>query len=210
MIFGIIKGVIVTCLFIAYPLLIYIAIQQQMAWVAPALFSGIYLLQAFKVRRIKARLYKALVATALLAGAFYLQTVTAKVMPVLIQLMLLWVFGRTLLKNHGPPFIERLVRLQFPEFPAGVSGYLRNLTLLWTLFFAFNAIVCIVLAIWTDDRWWAIYNGLIIYLLIGLLMIGEYIYRHFRFPELAIPDPGSTIKTLFINGRKVWMELENQ
>ncbi len=208
--FGIIKGVIVTCLFIAYPLLVYFAIQQQMAWVAPAMFSGIYLLQALKVRRLSTRLYKICVAIVLLAGAFYLQTITAKAMPVLIQLMLMLVFGRTLLKNRGPSFIERFVRLEFPEFPPGVSEYLRNLTLLWTLFFAFNAIVCTALAIWADDRWWALYNGLIIYLLIGLLMIGEYIYRHFRFPELAIPDPRSTMKTMFVNGRKIWMELENQ
>ncbi len=210
MIAGIIKGVIVSGLFVAYPLLIYIAIQQHMAWVAPALFSALYLLQAIKVRRIKTKLYKTLVAIALLLGAFYLQTITAKAMPVLIQLMLMWVFGRTLLKNSGPSFIERFVRLEFPEFPPGVSGYLRNLTLLWTLFFAFNALLCIGLAIWADDRWWALYNGLVIYLLIGLLMTGEYIYRHFRFPELTIPDPRSSIKTLFVNGRKVWMDLENQ
>jgi uncharacterized membrane protein len=210
MIFGIIKGVIVTCLFIAYPLLVYFAIQQHMAWVAPALFSAIYLLQAIKVRRVKAKLYKALVAIVLLLGAFYLQTITAKAMPVLIQLMLMLVFGRTLLKNKGPSFIERFVRLQFPDFPPGVSEYLRNLTLLWTVFFAFNALLCAGLAIWADDRWWALYNGLVIYLLIGLLMIGEYIYRHFRFPELTIPSPQSSIKTLFTNGRKVWMELENQ
>ncbi len=210
MILGIIKGFIVTCLFIAYPLLVYIAIQQHMAWVAPALFAAIYLLQAIKVRRIKTRLYKAFVAIALLFGAFYLQTITAKAMPVLIQLMLMWVFGRTLLKDKGPSFIERFVRLQFPEFPPGVSEYLRNLTILWTLFFAFNAILCTFLAIWADDRWWALYNGLIIYLLIGLLMTGEYIYRHFRFPELAIPDPKSSIKTMFVNGRKVWMDLEKQ
>jgi len=207
---GITKGIIVTCLFMTYPLLVYIGIQQQMAWVAPVLFSAIYLLQAVKVRRVKAKLYKASIAVALLFGAFYVQTLTAKAMPVLIQLMLMFVFGRTLLKNHGPSFIERFVRLEFPQFPPGVSDYLARLTLIWTVFFAFNAVFCSVLALWASDQWWALYNGLIIYLLIGLLMIGEYIYRHVRFPELSIPNPAASLRSMIVNGRKVWMDLEKQ
>ena len=32
--------------------------------------------------------------------------------------------------------------------------------------------------------------------------------RHFHFPELAVPDPQSTIKTMIINGRKIWMDVQ--
>ncbi len=207
---GFIKGFIVTCLFLAYPYLVYRGIDSGMAWLAPALFSGIYLLQAFKVRNLKIKLYKATVAIALLLGAYYLQTLTAKVMPVLIQLMLMYFFGRTLLKGKGPSFIESFVRLEFPEFPPGVSEYCRQLTVMWTGFFAFNAAMCVGLAVWGTDFWWTLFNGVMIYLLIALLMIGEYIYRHFRFPELWIPDPGSTIRTMIVNGRKIWLDVQER
>ncbi len=207
---GIIKGVLVTSLFIAYPLLVYLGIRHDMVWVAPAVFSAIYLAQSFKAKKTAQKLYKASIAIALLLGAYYLQTITAKVLPVLIQLMLMYFFGRTLLKGKGPSFIESFVRLEFPEFPPGISEYCRQLTIMWTLFFGFNAIICIVLAIWGNDEWWALYNGLIIYLLVGILMIGEYIYRHFRFPELDIPNPKSTIKTMIVNGRKIWMDVESR
>ena len=207
---AIIKSIVATCLFLTYPYLVYRGIESGMVWLAPAVFSGIYLLQAFAVRNVKTRIYKALIAIALLLGAYYLQTITAKVMPVLIQLMLMYFFGRTLLKNKGPSFIESFVRLEFPEFPPGVSEYCRQLTLLWTGFFAFNAVMCVALAIWGTNFWWTLYNGVFIYLMIGVLMIGEYIYRHFRFPDLGIPDPQSTIKTMIVNGRKIWMDVQER
>jgi uncharacterized membrane protein len=207
---GIIKSIIVTCLFLAYTYLVYRGIENGMVWLAPAIFSGMYLLQAFAARNVKIRVYKVLLSIVLLLGAYYVQTITAKVLPVLIQLMLMYFFGRTLLKGKGPSFIESFVRLEFPEFQPGVSEYCRQLTLIWTGFFAFNALMWIALAIWNTDFWWTLYNGVFIYLMIGVLIIGEYIYRHFRFPELSmgIPDPQSTIKTMIVNGRKIWMDVQ--
>ena len=205
---GIIKSIVATCLFLAYPYLVYRGIESGMVWLAPAIFSGIYLLQAFTARNMKIRIYKGLIAIALLLGAYYLQTITAKVIPVLIQLMLMFFFGRTLLKGKGPSLIESFVRLEFPDFPPGVSEYCRQLTILWTGFFAFNAIMCVGLAIWGSSIWWTLYNGVFIYLMIGILMIGEYIYRHFRFPGLGIPDPQATIRTMIVNGRKIWLDVQ--
>ena len=208
--FGIIKATVITCLFLAYPYLIYRGIESGMVWVAPALFSGMFLMQSFASRDIKTKIFKALVSIGLLLGAYYLQTITAKVLPVLIQLLLMYYFGRTLMEGKGPSFIESFVRLDFPDFPAGVSEYCRQLTIIWTVFFGFNAVVCVGLAIWSNDAWWALYNGVFIYLMIGVLTIAEYIYRHFRFPDFSIPDPMSTIKAMFSNGRKTWMDVQSR
>lgn len=207
---GMVKSLIVSCLFLAYPYLVYQGMESGMVGLAPAIFAGIYLLRAFAARTVKIRICKALIAIALLLGAYYLQTLTAKVLPVLIQLLLMYFFGRTLLKDKGPSFIESFVRLEFPVFPPGISEYCRQLTLLWTVFFAFNAVMCVVLAVWGTDFWWTLYNGVLIYLMIGVLVIGEYIYRHFRFPDLGIPDPQSTIRTLIVNGRKIWMNVQER
>lgn len=205
---ALIKSIIATGLFLSYPYLVYRGIESGMVWLAPAIFSGIYLIRAWAAPSLRVKIYKGLFALALLLGAYYLQTVTAKILPVLIQLMLMGVFGRTLLKDKGPPFIESFVRLEFPEIPPEILVYCRQLTLLWTGFFAFNALMCTVLAIWGNDFWWTLYNGVLIYAMIGALMTGEYIYRHFRFPDLGIPDPRSTIKTMIVNGRRIWMDVQ--
>jgi uncharacterized membrane protein len=206
----IVKNIIFTCLFLAYPYLVYRGIESGMVWLAPVIFSGTYLVQAIAAQNLKIRIFKALISIALLLGAFYLQTFTAKVLPVLIQLMLMYFFGRTLLKDKGPSLIESFVRLEFPEFQPGISEYCRQLTILWTGFFAFNAIMCVVLANWGTHFWWMLYNGVLIYLMIGILMIGEYIYRHFRFPGLVIPEPQSAIKTMIVNGRRIWIEIQSR
>jgi uncharacterized membrane protein len=205
---SVIKSIFVTCLFIIYPYLVYRGIESGKVWIAPAIFSAIFLMQSFAARRVKIKIYKALLAIGLLLGAYYLQTVTAKILPVLIQLMLMYFFGRTLLKGKGPPFIESFVRLEFSEIPPQLLRYCRQLTILWTGFFAFNVVMCTALAIFSNDRWWALYNGVFIYLMIGVLTLGEYIYRHLRFPELDIPDPKSTVKNMFVNGRKIWMDVQ--
>jgi uncharacterized membrane protein len=204
------KSILLTALFMFYPYLVYHWMQSGMVWIPPALFAAIYLKQSIQARTTSIKCYKASLAIVLLLGAYYVQTLTAKVLPVLIQLMLMYFFGRTLLKNRGPSFIERFVRLEFPDFPPGVSEYCRQLTWMWTLFFAFNAFTCTLLAMMGNDYGWALFNGIIIYVMIGVLMIGEYIYRHFRFPDLGIPDPKSTIKTMIVNGRKVWMDMEKR
>jgi hypothetical protein len=91
--------------------------------------------------------------------------------------------------------------------------YCRQLSLVWTAFFAGNALIGTLLAIWGAGYWWAFYNGVLIYVLMGVLGIGEYIYRRIRFADLSvlhqgIPDPMTTMKTLFINGRKVFLEMK--
>ncbi len=209
------KALFFTSLFLTYPYLVYRGIESGVSWLAPVIFSGFYLYRAIISQQLQARIFNGLFAVALLLGAYYLQTITAKILPVLIQLMLMSLFGRTLLENKGPPFIESVVRLQFPEFPDAVSQYCRQLTQIWTAFFASNALICATLAIWGSEFWWALYNGVIIYLMMGVLGIGEYIYRRIRFADLSIlhqgiPDPKAAIKAMIINGRKVFLDLKER
>lgn len=209
------KGIVIASLFLTYPYLVYRGIESGLSWLSPVVFSGIYLYRALVSQQLSARILNALFAIALLLGAYYVQAITAKILPVLVQLMLLAFFGRTLLKDNGPSFIERVVRLQFPESPPALNGYCRQLTLLWTAFFGINALVCTVLAIWGSGYWWALYNGVAIYVMMGVLAIGEYVYRRIRFADLSIlhqgiPDPKATVSAMIINGRKVYLDIKER
>lgn len=210
-----IKGFLMTCLFLAYPYLVYRGIETGLVWIAPAIFAAIFLRQSLMSQNVRIKWVKASIAIVLLLGSYYMQTMTAKVLPILIQLLLMSFFGRTLLKNNQPSFVERFVRLQFPEFPEAITVYCRQLTMVWTGFFAMNVIIITVLAVWGAEYWWSFYNGVVIYLLMGLIIIIEYIYRRIRFADLnilhkGIPDPMSTIKAMAVNGRKIWMDVQNR
>ncbi len=176
--------------------------QLGMVWLAPVIFSVIYMFQAYKSTNSRTKSFKTATAALLLAGAFFLQSLTAKMMPAFIQLVLMHFFGRTLF--NGPSLIERFVRFEYPVLPPEVQRYARQLTIIWTVFFACNAAICTALAIWAPNFWWAFYNGVMLYTLTGLLMVAEYIYRHFRFPDWEIPSPGMTLRNMIINGRRIW------
>ena len=203
------RSIITPVIALIYPYLVYRGLQQGDVWIAPSLIIGFYLYQAFKTVNHHERLLKLTLAFILLLGLFYFQALTAKLIPILVQLILLNFFGKTLLKDHGPSLIERFVRLEFAEFPPGITEYCRQLTLMWTVFFAFNIISCIVLALWAPVSWWAIYTGIGMLLGTGVLMIGEYICRPFLFPDLDIPDMKSSVRNMVVNGRKVWEEIHS-
>lgn len=201
----IVRSIIATIIVLAYPYLVYRGMEKGVVWLAPAIISCAYIYQSATAASQRIKIAKLMIALGLLLGAFFLQSLTAKLVPIFIQFMLMHFFGHTLIQ--GPPLIERFVRLDYPEFPPGIAEYCRQLTILWTAFFAFNIMVCTVLALWAPDLWWAIYNGIMIYTLTFLLMVGEYIYRHFRFPDLDIPSVKSTVQSMIANGRSIWMDV---
>lgn len=203
------RSIITTVIALIYPYLVYKGLQQGHVWIALSIIISFYLYQAFKTTNHHDRLLKLTLPLILILGLFYFQALTAKLIPILVQLILLHFFGKTLLKNHGPSLIERFVRLEFTEFPPGITEYCRQITFMWTVFFAFNIINCIALALWAPVSWWAIYTGIGMLLGTGILMVGEYICRPFLFPDLDIPDIKSSAKNMMVNGRKVWEDIHS-
>ncbi|QSX31970.1 hypothetical protein JYB88_17095 [Shewanella cyperi] len=95
--------------------------------------------------------------------------------PIVINLSMLGLFGYSLLRE--PTIVERLARLQEPDLPAEARPYLRNVTRLWCGLFVINAGMAFYTAQFASLEAWTLYNGLIAYLLMGLLAGGEWLYR---------------------------------
>ncbi|HEV2607375.1 MAG TPA: hypothetical protein VGT79_05280, partial [Xanthomonadaceae bacterium] len=99
-----------------------------------------------------------------------------KLYPVLVSGVMLVVFGLSL--RHPPTAIERIARLHDPQLPPEAVAYTRKVTEVWCFFFIANGGISLATAIWATDRVWAIYNGLISYVLMGILFAGEWLVRH--------------------------------
>lgn len=95
--------------------------------------------------------------------------------PVLINALLLAVFGTSL--RRGPPIIERIARLRHPDLPPEGIRYTRRVTQVWAGFFLINGTIAAALALWGPWHWWTAYNGGISYVMMGLLMVGEWFFR---------------------------------
>lgn len=95
--------------------------------------------------------------------------------PVLVSVLMLLIFIYSLWVP--PPMIERIARLREPNLSPAAIHYTRNVTLVWCVFFAVNAIVAAITVVWTEFNTWALYNGLISYMLMGVLFVVEFLIR---------------------------------
>ena len=158
-----------------YPLVIYLGLGRfEPRWLA------LFLLLIVAAR---AAISRDPVWLAAAAGALVLVIVSSvanqilplKLYPVLVNAMMLGVFATSL--RHPPSAIERIARLREPDFPPEAVAYTRQVTQVWCVFFVVNGSIALITAIWASDRVWAAYNGLVAYLLMGLLFIGEWLVR---------------------------------
>ena len=102
-----------------------------------------------------------------------------KLYPVLVNAALLGVFAYSLISP--PSMIERLARIREPNLPTRAIGYTQRVTQVWCIFFAANGVIALITAVWASSATWTLYNGVIAYLMMGLLFAGEYVVRwHFK------------------------------
>lgn len=103
------------------------------------------------------------------------ELLTLRFYPAIANAAMLLLFSWSLLSP--PSLIERLARIQHPDLPPEGIIYTRRVTQIWCAFFIVNGSIALATALWSSFELWSLYNGLIAYLLMGILLAGEYIVR---------------------------------
>lgn len=173
------RSALLLLLSLLYPLAVWLALGRfEPRWIALLLFA----LAALRALGTREPVWiAAAAATAVLAvlGTVLNAAMPLKLYPVAVNAAFLMVFAISLLKP--PSAIERLARLREPDLPPAAIAYTRRVTQVWCGFFVLNGSLALLTALYADDALWALYNGLIAYLLMGLLLAGEWlIRRHVR------------------------------
>jgi uncharacterized membrane protein len=78
---------------------------------------------------------------------------------------------------RGDPLVTRFARLEGEPLTPARERYCRRLTLVWAIYLALLGVAGIGIAVYGDEglrAWWA---GIVNYLLIGALFVGELLYR---------------------------------
>ncbi len=101
-------------------------------------------------------------------------------MPVLINAGLLATFGASLAAGRTP-IVESFARMIDGDLPPEKVRYCRSVTRVWCAFFVLNGLTALWLALFGPLNAWALYTGLISYLLMAALFGGEYAVRRSRF-----------------------------
>lgn len=178
-------------LVIAYPLLVHASIlwpEPWLRWSALAVLCALPLYASLKAGRAWAwaLLLAALAACGALVAADASQ-VLLYLPPVLIPLALLMPFARSL-RAGEEPLITRMARIARGTLPPDLAPYTRHLTILWVVVFALMILSAVLLALFASLHVWSIATNFVHYFVIGALILGEYLYRRWRFRHL--PHPG--------------------
>lgn len=170
----ILKGMVVIGL-ILYPFLVgYSLAHGQYVWVSS-------LLIVLGVLRLFSRgntLLLPLTGFAILCGSLSLilkDQAWLKMYPVFMSVGALIIFASTLIKP--PSMIERFARLAEPNLPEAGVIWTRQVTVVWCVFFVLNALIALATVLFASMQTWVLYNGFISYMLMGLLLLGEFILR---------------------------------
>ena len=101
--------------------------------------------------------------------------------PVLIDLALCWLFGRTLRRGAEPLVTSFARHAHGGSLPPDIPGYTRRVTLAWTLLFAVMAAAAAWLAAFGPLRAWTLFVYAGSPALVAALFLGEFAWRRVRF-----------------------------
>ncbi|PID63381.1 MAG: hypothetical protein CSB44_01820 [Gammaproteobacteria bacterium] len=172
-----------TLLLAIYPLLVPPALKHLSPAVISLLIVALLLLRLVSARAATPLpMIRAALAAAggILLLSFLDPELGMRLYPVLMTATMLAVFTHSLL--HPPSMIERFARIVEPELSPDGIRYTRKVTMVWCVFLALNLLISCYTVYFTSIETWSLYNGLISYLLMGLLFAGEFLVRRLSRP----------------------------
>lgn len=180
-------AVLFAVLAIVYPFLVYLGRDQVPFLVFVFAACVLLLLRAVLFPSdATAMLRLPLVITAVAIGALGLvdTAIATKAYPAVLSGLVAAVFANSL---HRPPsLIERFARLKKPQLPPEGRLYCRKVTWVWTLWLSANALIAAALAVWGSIGLWALWTGVISYIVMGALFAGEIVLRQWILRHAAL------------------------
>lgn len=121
--------------------------------------------------------------------------------PVAINLVLCWLFGRTLVRGRVP-LIARFAMIEQGTLTPELERYTRTLTWIWTLLFAAAAAISAALALSGSRDAWSLFTNLLNYLAVAFLFLGEFVYRRLRWRHYRHHSPLQLLRN--VRGTKLF------
>jgi uncharacterized membrane protein len=183
-----VRNLLETLLWLVYPLAIFFGLQLLAPRYVALLLACALLLRHKRdatlflagLTRINVAVLAGLLALAAFTAATNSETLL-RLYPAAMNLGMLLLFGLSL--KFPPSMIERFARVREPNLPLVGVRYTRRVTQVWCAFFVANGTVAAWTALYASRDAWAMYNGLIAYLLMGTLFAGEWLLRRRFLPN---------------------------
>ncbi len=173
-------------LIISYPVLVHASIlfdQPRLQSVAIVCFAAGILFKPLSERRRFAWLLLGL--SVIVAGLLSYLNATLLLLylpPILFPLMMLTVFGRTLMPGREP-LVTAIGEQARGPLCDGMRRYTRHVTVLWCGVFLLMTASAVILPWLEDKSLWSWFTNVISYAFVGVLFLGEFLLRKRLFPD---------------------------
>lgn len=171
-----------SALLFLYPIWVYIGIKYF------SIASASFFLACFLVVRLlffktkdKAplgRVFEGFLALMLvnnLLNAYFENKFLLKLYPVLMSFGFFCTFTYSLFTSE--PIIESFARVKKKEFSLAELKYIRRLTVFWSGWLLANTLIALYTVLFCSLDSWLLYNGMVSYIISGLIFGGEFLYR---------------------------------
>lgn len=179
--------VLLAVLTVIYPFIVYTSLE---AWGPGTLAMGLLVILTVRVllrrdfRQPEQYLQLVLVGGLCVLAAWFQSEDLLRYYPVAMSLAFSGFFAVSLRSDTS--MIERFANWSGDqEFETHQRRYMRQLTKVWALVLLLNASVAAYTACCMSLASWTVYNGLIAYIVLGVLGFGELVYRHFYRKKMA-------------------------
>lgn len=166
---------------VTYPLLVYWGLQNfEPRFLGLAVVFVYFFRLVLVSKQLKARIIAGLSAIGIALVVWFMNSETLLVMfPVVMSVVMFTVFLHSLIR---PPTMPARVAMKVHgELSEHVLRYTTGVTWLWLGFFLVNGTIAAYTVFFTSREVWTLYNGLLSYVLMGVLFGGELLYRNFVF-----------------------------
>ena len=169
--------------FIAYPFIIYYGLLNFTLWQIAAVVAALAGIRLFILKDNDSQLARigfygsVLLIMFSLLSIFLKQLGWLKLYPIVMSLLSFIVFYSSLSSEKS--MIQRFAEIREKNINVKKQAYMVKLTKVWCGFFILNAAISSYTFFYSSLKQWTIYNGLLSYILMGTLFVGELAYRHF-------------------------------
>jgi uncharacterized membrane protein len=186
------KAILVTLAVIGYPTAMHLLLTSQQ-WPATTLAVGLLPFAALPLGLLKSGHPKlgwlSLLAGAGLIGYFWSTLLQRQdwiylMQNVGMQVVLAWVFGRTLLPPHEALISQLARRIHGAHFTPAIATYTRQATLAWVIFFVMMALISVLLFVAAPLAVWSFFVNILYLPLLGLMFVLEYAARRYCLRDM--------------------------
>ncbi len=174
--------ILIGIIFFAYPFIVYYGLLNFALWQIAAVIAVLAAIRLFLLKDNNSQLarigfYGSIILLLFSVLSIFLKQLGwLKLYPIVISLFSFSAFFSSLFSEKS--MIQRFAEIREKNITDRKKKYMFKLTIIWCGFFILNAVISLYTFFYASLKEWTIYNGLISYLLMGSLFIGELAFRH--------------------------------